>query len=85
MLKQAQPPLHEEFAQLNLEVVPSGFLSNLEIKPSLEEKLKRLKSKILTLVRSNRTLLVGMLIVSLLIIKIPFILVNILLYRTIET
>jgi hypothetical protein len=33
MLMQAQPPLHEEFARLNLEVVPSGFLSNLEIKP----------------------------------------------------
>jgi hypothetical protein len=40
MLKQAQPPLHEEFARLNLEVVPSGFLSNLEIKPSLEEQIK---------------------------------------------
>jgi hypothetical protein len=40
MLKQAQPSLHEEFARLNLEVVPSGFLSNLEIKPSLEEQIK---------------------------------------------
>jgi hypothetical protein len=40
MLKQAQPPLHEEFARLNLEVVPCGFLSNLEIKPSLGEQIK---------------------------------------------
>jgi hypothetical protein len=37
---QAQPPLHEEFARLNLEVVPSSFLSNLEIKPSLEDQIK---------------------------------------------
>ncbi|KAK1663442.1 hypothetical protein QYE76_051601 [Lolium multiflorum] len=30
MIKQYQPALHEEFARLNLEVVPQGFLANLE-------------------------------------------------------
>ena len=32
MISEAQPQLHEEFAKLNLEMVPQGFLANLEIK-----------------------------------------------------
>ena len=32
MVEKAQPALHEEFARLNLEMVPSGYLANLEIK-----------------------------------------------------
>lgn len=40
MLKQCQPALHGEFARLNLEVVPQGFLANLEVKPSLEDQIK---------------------------------------------
>jgi hypothetical protein len=55
MLMQAQPPLHEEFAWLNLEVVPSGFLSNLEIKPSLEEQIKdaQKQDSDITLIKKN--------------------------------
>jgi hypothetical protein len=85
MLMQAQPPIHEEFARLNLEVVPSGFLSTWKSNLPLKSKSKMLKSKILILLRSKRTLLARMLSVSLLIIKIPFILVNVLSYQTIET
>jgi hypothetical protein len=40
MIQQDQPSLHEEFAHLNLEVVPRGFLANLEVKPSLEDQIK---------------------------------------------
>ena len=36
----AQPALHEEFARLNLDLVPSGFLANLEIKSTLEDEIK---------------------------------------------
>jgi hypothetical protein len=85
MLMQAQPPLHEEFARLNLEVVPSGFLSNLEIKPSLEEQIKDAQKQDSDIAMIRKNIASGMLSVSLLIIKIPFILVNILSYRTIKT
>ena len=40
MVETAQPALHEEFARLNLEIVPSGFLANLEIKSTLEDEIK---------------------------------------------
>ena len=40
MLQQEQPSLHEEFSKLNLELVPSGYLANLEIKSSLEDQIK---------------------------------------------
>jgi hypothetical protein len=40
MIEQSQPSLHEEFARLNLEVVPRGFLANLEVKSSLEDQIK---------------------------------------------
>src|SRR5664279_3086068 len=40
MIKEAQPPLHEEFARLNLEIVPSGYLANMEIKSTLEDQIK---------------------------------------------
>jgi hypothetical protein len=55
MLMQAQPPLHEEFAWLNLEVVPTDFLSNLEIKPSLEEQIKEAQKQNsdITLIKQN--------------------------------
>ena len=35
MIEEAQPALHEEFSRLNLEIVPSGYLANLEIKSTL--------------------------------------------------
>ncbi|KAK1647388.1 hypothetical protein QYE76_065193 [Lolium multiflorum] len=41
MVKQAQPSLYEELAKLNLEIVPSGFLANLEVKPSLEDQINK--------------------------------------------
>src|SRR3954464_4926256 len=40
MISQAQPALYEEIKRLNLEVVPCGLLANLEIKSSLEDKIK---------------------------------------------
>ena len=40
MVEKAQPALHEEFACLNLEIVPSGYLANLEIKSTLEDEIK---------------------------------------------
>ena len=41
MVKQAQPSLYEELAKLNLEIVPSGFLANLEVNPSLEDQINK--------------------------------------------
>ena len=35
MIEKAQPSLHEEFSRLNLEIVPTGYLDNLEIKSTL--------------------------------------------------
>ena len=40
MIEKTQPALHEEFARLNLDLVPSGFLANLEIKSTLEDEIK---------------------------------------------
>ena len=40
MLQQDQPSLCKEFARLNLEIVPRGFLTTLEVKPSLEDQIK---------------------------------------------
>src|SRR4051812_16700071 len=39
MLQQYQPLLHEEFRQLNLEIVPHGYLSTLVAKPTLEDQI----------------------------------------------
>ena len=46
MIQQDQPSLHEEFSKLNLELIPSGYLANLEVKPSLEDQIKKPKSEI---------------------------------------
>ena len=35
MIEKDQPALHEEFSRLNLEIVPTGYLDNLEIKSTL--------------------------------------------------
>ena len=40
LVEKAQPALHEEFARLNLEIVPSGFLANLDITSTLENDIK---------------------------------------------
>ena len=40
MVEKAQPALHEEFAHLNLEIVPSGSLANLDITSTLEDDIK---------------------------------------------
>ena len=40
LVEKAQPALHEEFARLNLEIVPSGFLANLDITSTLEDEIK---------------------------------------------
>ena len=40
MVEDIQPPLHEEFKKLNLQVVPSGYLANLIATPTLEDKIR---------------------------------------------
>ena len=40
LIERAQPALHEEFTCLNLEIVPSGYLANLDIKSTLEDEIK---------------------------------------------
>ena len=40
MLQKDQPPLYKEFARLNLEIVPRGYLNTLEVKSSLEDQIK---------------------------------------------
>src|SRR3954463_7486172 len=45
MISQAQPALYEEIERLNLEVVPCGFLGNLEIKSSLEDQIKEAQKR----------------------------------------
>ena len=40
LVEKSQPALHEEFARLNLEIVPSGFLANLDITSTLEDDIK---------------------------------------------
>ena len=40
MIEKAQPAHHEEFSRLNLEIVPSGYLANLEIKATLVDQIK---------------------------------------------
>jgi hypothetical protein len=40
MIEKAQPALYEEFSRLNLEIVPSGYLANLEIKSTLVDQIK---------------------------------------------
>ena len=39
VLSQCQPLLHEEFQNLNLEIVPQGFLSTLVVKQTLEDQI----------------------------------------------
>ena len=39
ILKQFQPDLCEAFWKLNLQVVPQGFLANLEVTPTLEDQI----------------------------------------------
>ena len=40
LVEKAQAALHEEFTRLNLEIVPSGFLANLDITSILEDDIK---------------------------------------------
>ena len=40
LVGKAQPALHKEFARLNLEIVPFGFLANLDITSTLEDEIK---------------------------------------------
>ena len=40
IVETAQPALIEEFARLNLEIVPSGYLANLDITCTLEDDIK---------------------------------------------
>jgi hypothetical protein len=57
MIRQDQPSLHEEFARLNLEVVPHGFLANLEVKPSLEDQIKDAQKRSLGISKMKKSTL----------------------------
>ncbi|KAK1650141.1 hypothetical protein QYE76_067946 [Lolium multiflorum] len=59
MLKQHQPALHEEFARLNLEIVPQGFLANLEVKPSLEDQIKAAQKRDLGITKIKENIASG--------------------------
>lgn len=39
-IKESQLSLYREFERLNLEIVPKGFVANLEVKPTLEDQIK---------------------------------------------
>ena len=40
MLKERQPALYEELENFGLELVESGFLANLKVKPTLIDDIK---------------------------------------------
>ena len=40
LIKPCQPELCEAFRKLNLQVVPQGFLANLQIAPTLEDQVR---------------------------------------------
>jgi hypothetical protein len=40
MIQESQPALYEEFRKLNLELVPQGYLANLVITQTLEDKIR---------------------------------------------
>ena len=40
IIKPYQPELCEAFRKLNLQVVPQGFLANLQVSPTLEEQIR---------------------------------------------
>ena len=40
ILKPYQPELCEAFRKLNLQVVPQGFLANLQVSPTLEDQIR---------------------------------------------
>ena len=41
ILKPYQPELCEAFRKLNLQVVPQGFLTNLQVSPTLEDQIRQ--------------------------------------------
>ena len=41
ILKPVQPDLCETFRKLNLQVVPQGFLANLQVSPTLEDQIRK--------------------------------------------
>ena len=41
ILKPYQPELCEAFRKLNLQVVPQGFLANLQVSPTLEDQIRQ--------------------------------------------
>ena len=54
-----QSPLHEEFARLNLEIVPHGFLNTLEIHSSLEDQIKEAQKHDLGILRIKENIKSG--------------------------
>ena len=59
MIQQDQPSLHEEFSKLNLELVPSGYLANLEVKPSLEDQIKKAQKRDLSIANIKKNIVSG--------------------------
>jgi hypothetical protein len=59
MIQQDHPSLHEEFACLNLEVIPHGFLANLEVKLSLEDQIKDAQKRSLGISKMKESIASG--------------------------
>ena len=59
MIQQDQPSLYEEFSKLNLEMVPSGYLANLEVKPSLEDQIKEAQKRDLGIANTKKNIAKG--------------------------
>ena len=59
MIQQHPPSLCEEFSKLNLELVPSGHLNNLEVKPSLEYQIKEAQKRDLGITKIEQRIASG--------------------------
>ena len=59
MIQEHQPSLCEEFFKLNLELVHSGYLANLEVKPSLEDKIKEAQKRDLSITKIKENIASG--------------------------
>ena len=55
MIQECNPKLYEEFCELNLEMVPQGYLANLIVAPTLEEKIRaaQLRDCMINKVKAN--------------------------------
>ena len=59
LVEKAQPALYEEFARLNLEIVPSGYLANLSITSTLEDDIKTTQQQDEAILKIKKDLAAG--------------------------